>query len=208
MSDPAIYQICHTLSGRTYVGSTNNWKRRRGEHKSELRGGRHCNAHLQRAWNKYGEDAFVFNVLERLPLDQLVTREQFWIDSFPDVFNTCPAAGTTRGLPCTGEKKAKISAANTGRIYSEAAKQRIRAARAVQVITPEAAAKTNAANTGKKRTPEACARISEGLKGIKRSAETRAKVAAANIGRKASPETRAKMAASAVAARAKRKLSS
>lgn len=211
MSDLAIYQIQHIASGKVYVGSTNNWPRRLAEHKAELRGDRHCNAHLQRAWNKHGEPEFVFSVLENLQaINRLVEREQRWIDELGAAisgYNMCPAAGTTRGLPCSDEKKAKISAANTGRVYSEVAKQRIRDARAKQTIIPESIAKTRAANTGLKRTAEFRAHVSACLAGVTRSAETRAKLAAANIGKKASAETRAKMSESAKAARARRKLS-
>ncbi len=204
----AIYEIRHVTSGKVYVGSTNSWKRRQTEHRAELRGGRHCNSHLQKSWTKYGEEAFVFTILEPLSdLGKIVEREQYWIDELGAAetgFNICPAAGTRRGVPHTPEHKAKISAAKMGHVQSEATKALIREKRATQVITPESIDKTRAGNTGKKRTAEFGERISTKLTGITRSAETRAKVAAANIGKKASPETRAKMSASAKAARARR----
>lgn len=209
MNDAVIYQIRHVASGKTYVGSTNSWKRRQMEHRAELRSGRHCNPHLQKSWAKHGEPAFEFSVLEQLAdLDQIVEREQHWIDTLNAAktgFNICPVAGTRRGVPHSPEHKAKISAAKMGHAVAESTKALIREKRAAQIITPESIAKTQAGNTGKKRTAEFCARLSSKLTGITRSPETRAKVAAANIGKKASPETRAKMSASAKAARARRK---
>jgi group I intron endonuclease len=201
MTRPVIYEIRQIGAGKVYVGSTNSWKRRLGEHRSALRSGKHCNKHLQAAWAKYGEEDFEFSVLEFLAdVDQIVEREQHWIDSLCAAtlgFNMCPAAGTTRGLPCSPERAARISAAKLGHIQRESTKALIRAARAAQVITPESIAKTRAGNTGKKRTAEFADRISQKLTGITRSPETRAKVAAANLGKKASVETRTKMSVSA-----------
>lgn len=209
MNSPVVYEIRHIGTGKTYVGSTNSWKRRLSEHKGALRAGKHCNKHLQRAWAKYGESEFDFCVLEHLAdTSGMVEREQHWIDTLQAAvvgFNMCPAAGSRRGVPHTPEHRAKISAAKMGHVQSEEAKALIREKRAAQVITHASAAKTQAKNVGKKRTAEFCARVSSKLTGITRSPETRAKVAAANIGRKASPETRAKMSASAKAARAHRK---
>lgn len=44
-----------------------------------MRNGTHCNEHLQNSWNKYGETAFEFSVVEVLDVDQLDERERYWI---------------------------------------------------------------------------------------------------------------------------------
>ena len=49
-------------------------------HRSSLRRGDHRNAHLQAAWNKYGEDNFEFTVLEFADPNDLLNAEQNWID--------------------------------------------------------------------------------------------------------------------------------
>ena len=77
-----IYSILNKVNGKIYVGLTIDVKRRFKEHKSELRSGIHYNSHLQRAWNKYGEDAFEFNVLEYCSDDKLSDNESWWIDYF------------------------------------------------------------------------------------------------------------------------------
>lgn len=62
-----IYTIRNVVNGRVYVGSTEKttieerWK----QHITNLRGGYHSNKLLQLEWNKYGEDNFVFEVVER-----------------------------------------------------------------------------------------------------------------------------------------------
>lgn len=60
-----VYKITNTVNGKVYIGSTTiGFKNRWATHRNELRNRRHCNKHLQRAWNKYGENAFSFEVLE------------------------------------------------------------------------------------------------------------------------------------------------
>lgn len=200
MPTPAIYEIRHTATGMLYVGSTNDYKRRFAEHRYSLRRGNHYNRHLQSAWKKYGEDAFSFSVLECLSDElELMKREQYWIDATTAVdngFNMCPLAGSTRGVPRSAEHKAKISAANKGRIYSELSKSRIRSARAKQVISPESIEKTRAGNLGRTRTAEMRANISAGCVGKTVTPETRAKMSLANTGKKASDATKAKLAES------------
>lgn len=98
---PGIYAIRHLESGKVYVGSASNISKRWSRHRKELHAGTHKNKHLQAAWNKYGEEAFVFEVLElTIELD---AREQFWIDKTGCLnadkgYNYCPIARSTRGV--------------------------------------------------------------------------------------------------------------
>jgi group I intron endonuclease len=56
--DAGIYKISHAASGRAYVGSAVNIKKRWATHRHALRTGRHHSQKLQRAWSKYGEAEF------------------------------------------------------------------------------------------------------------------------------------------------------
>lgn len=109
-----IYEIVHVESQNRYVGQAKNVNDRIWEHKRLLNNGYHFNSHLQSAWNKYGESAFEFNVLEYSPVDLLTTKEQAWID-FLRVegicYNQCPIASSTRGRKLTKEHKMKIGEA-------------------------------------------------------------------------------------------------
>ena len=52
-----------------YIGQSTQFKKRQADHKSRLRGERHENTKLQEDYNTYGEEAFVFEVIEELPCD-------------------------------------------------------------------------------------------------------------------------------------------
>ncbi len=75
-----IYQIRNIETDGVYVGQTKeSFLRRFYLHQWKLRQGTHDNSHLQRSWNKYGDDKFVFDIVEIVPDDLLDEREQYWI---------------------------------------------------------------------------------------------------------------------------------
>ena len=60
-----IYKIVNNKTGRFYIGSTNNLKRRCSDHITRLNHNYHPNKHLQEDFNKYGRDSFsVVTLLE------------------------------------------------------------------------------------------------------------------------------------------------
>ena len=61
-----IYIIRCISNNKVYIGQSVNLKHRLNEHKRNLRSGIHINKHLQKAFNKYGEKEFAFDVLEVL----------------------------------------------------------------------------------------------------------------------------------------------
>lgn len=77
-----IYEIVHVASGKRYVGNSKNISSRFYAHRYDLKRNQHFCRHLQNAWNKYGEDAFEFRLIERCfdEVAVLLAREQFWID--------------------------------------------------------------------------------------------------------------------------------
>lgn len=75
-----IYQIKNKETGKIYIGSTKDIRKRWSQHKSKLRRGCHSNSYLQNAWNKYGEDAFEFSVLKKVPTNQQFIEEQRYLD--------------------------------------------------------------------------------------------------------------------------------
>lgn len=75
-----LYMIKNLKNKKVYIGITNNPKRRKKRHFSDLRNNKHDSKKLQNAFNKYGEDNFIFEVIfedECSREDILKTEEKF-----------------------------------------------------------------------------------------------------------------------------------
>lgn len=77
-----IYCIENIIDGKKYIGQAKGIKARWMHHKSELRNNSHHNNYLQNAWNKYGENNFIFNILEQCDCSKLDERECYYIDMY------------------------------------------------------------------------------------------------------------------------------
>lgn len=111
-----IYKIQNWIDNKIYIGSSKNIKRRFNAHRSYLNNGIHPNDHLQNAWNIYGHEIFVFEILEVCVEDKLNTIEQKWIDKFDSSnnekgYNLRPTAQESKQ---SEETKRKISIAKKG----------------------------------------------------------------------------------------------
>lgn len=74
-----IYCIKNIINGKMYIGQSHDINWRWTTHKRELKQGRHHNSYLQNAWDKYGDTAFVFMILEECQINQLDELETEWI---------------------------------------------------------------------------------------------------------------------------------
>src|SRR5690606_20339248 len=108
-----IYCIENKINKKFYIGSTNDFSDRFGQHRTALERNDHVNRYLQNAWNKYGADNFEFNILEIIDDEfQLIIREQSYLDDIADAqiyiqtgrgrfvtecYNLSPTAGRTIG---------------------------------------------------------------------------------------------------------------
>lgn len=59
-----IYKIKNTKDGKVYIGSSVDVVDRLYKHRYKLKNNKHFNLHLQRAWNRDGEESFVFEKIE------------------------------------------------------------------------------------------------------------------------------------------------
>ena len=57
-----VYKIVNTVTGHCYIGQSQRVKKRMHEHFRLLRAGKHINPKLQRAFAKYGEQAFKWSL--------------------------------------------------------------------------------------------------------------------------------------------------
>lgn len=128
-----IYNILNKIDGTIYIGSSKDCNMRWNYHRVELRSGRHCNRKLQNAWNKYGEEAFEFRVIEHCSEIALLQREQFYLDqaeSTPGVvlYNlSAIARGSSMSIEARlrRSKEMKGNKLGLGYKHSESAKQKM-----------------------------------------------------------------------------------
>jgi len=110
-----IYKITNTITQDFYIGSAINFKNRKWGHISSLRKNKHKNQFVQNSWNKYGEEAFIFEVLEVIDKkENLILREQYWIDTLSPTFNFSKIAGSPLGVKHTQKSRKNMSLAHIG----------------------------------------------------------------------------------------------
>lgn len=127
-----IYQIRNLVNGKIYVGSTENLFLRKNSHFYTLKKSIHRNNKLQNSYNKYGEQNFIFEVIEFIEnKNKLLEIEQYWINILNVIekgYNIQPKAGK---ICITDEIRKKMSGKtpwNKGKtgIYSEETLQKMK----------------------------------------------------------------------------------
>lgn len=164
-----IYKIINKITGHYYVGKSKDLKKRWRKHKSYLNKNNHCNHYIQSDWNKYGESAFEFVIVEYLdPNDTLLTEvEQTYLDKFVEdrkngIHNCYNISITSDSSIFSEETRKKISEALSGekhpfhgKTHSDEAKKKM----------SESRKGANNHNYGKKFSEETCRKLSEAKKG-------------------------------------------
>lgn len=127
-----IYIITNVLENKHYIGQSVHCLERFSKHKSLLRKNIHSNPHLQNSWNKHGEKAFTFEVLEEYENEFLFSFENFWCNML-NVHNRLHGYNSDSINP-TGslnhhhskETIEKIRKANTGKKHSKETKEKLK----------------------------------------------------------------------------------
>ena len=191
MKQQGIYKIRNLVNQKFYVGSSNNVYERFRAHKKLLRGNRHHSPHLQAAWNKYGSDCFVFEIIAHVvAVEDLFTAENGWLQQWAgksECYNAgrsaeAPMRGRTGaaspnfGVPVPLERKAAISLAlkayyagdpanhpRVGKTHSEETKAQIKAAKLANPTTHW---------LGKERSEETKAKIGDAQRGVAKGPRT------------------------------------
>lgn len=191
-----IYCILCTANGKRYVGQSRNVQRRLQDHLSNLRHGKHYNAHLQAAVQKYGIESFETFVLERCEEGMLDIRERAWISYYhctnPE-FGFNRESGGNAQKQISEETRARIGEARRKRQISDETRARVSKTMRQKWATPETRAKMLKNHHGRPHTPEARAKMSEALRQRYANPEARAKLSASRLGKKLTPETRARI---------------
>lgn len=85
-----VFMVKNTANGKVLLGSSLNLEGPLNSHKFMLTIGRHRNAAVQKDWNEFGGDKFVFEILEVVKVkdnpdfninDELTLLEEIWIEN-------------------------------------------------------------------------------------------------------------------------------
>lgn len=168
-----IYCITNLENNKKYYGQALNVERRLNTHKWELMGNYHHNAHLQNSWNKYGKDAFKFDLVVACKVKYLDRLERLYIrvnNTMNNEFGYNKESGGNKNKFASKETRRKIGLSKKG---------------------------PNHPNFGKNLSKETCMRISKALTGNTLSKKHREKISENNahywLGKHLSKETRQKL---------------
>ena len=108
-----VYQITFKNSEKRYIGSAIKLSNRKKAHISQLRNNKHPNKHLQNAFNKYGEDNYIFKPLLICDASNCLLYEQMVLDFFtPEkLYNKRIIAESNYGIKYPEEVKEKLRSA-------------------------------------------------------------------------------------------------
>ena len=122
-----IYQILNLINGKRYIGSAagRGFDDRWDKHRKQLGNKQHHSIKLQRAWDKYGVDSFVFEIIEKCESVDCIRREQHYLDTvlfascnnnkFNKLgYNICRIAGSTLGVKLSDQTRQRMSIAKRG----------------------------------------------------------------------------------------------
>jgi len=113
-----IYGFFCKTTGKLYIGSSVQLSERFNRH---VKGAR-SNVLLQNAINKYNIHDFIFIVFEYCEPEDLILREQIYIDSLKPEFNILQVAGSLLGYKHSADSIAKISKARIGKTHTPVTK--------------------------------------------------------------------------------------
>lgn len=173
-----IYAFTNLNDGSRYVGQARNIEKRRADHLSMLRRGKHTNRRFQRAFIRDGEGAFCFEVLCYCDVSRLCDAEQRFLDVLPALYNFSPIAQANGAGERDAEAKANIKS-GVKRAFERDPSYRKRQHDSYMArlqSDPSLRVKLRDAQIGKKQSIETRAKRSASVKATKGPAEHRALV--------------------------------
>ncbi|MEH1808424.1 NUMOD3 domain-containing DNA-binding protein [Nostoc sp.] len=200
-----VYIIRCTVNNFVYIGSAASKKGFRGRliyHLWQLKTGKHHSPILQNHFNKYGIEAFTFEIALVCPPEKCIDFEQVFINAIGlgtqnKSYNINPSVRSYLGRKIKGESKLR------GRKASAETRRKISEAHKGKVVSEETRKKLSQSLKGRKMPPESVARRAEKQRGQKRSLEFCENVRRRNLENPLSLEARRKIAQTATDANSK-----
>lgn len=133
MIKTGIYKIINKISKKFYIGSTSSkggFAERWRIHIRDLKQNKHHSKHLQRAWNKYGNENFQFEIIIYCDPEKCIFFEQKCLDVYKpwlkeNGYNENKNANSMLGFKHSDETKNLISQKQIGRKISDQTRLKI-----------------------------------------------------------------------------------
>lgn len=159
------------LTGKIYVGSAQNIKRRLTSYYTISFLEQETSMYICRSLLKHGYSSFGLSILEYCSVENLVQREQYYIDTLKPGYNICKTAGSTLGKAHSEDTKGRISVSKKGTyqgennsffggVHSEESRKRMSEIKLGTTLSDIIKAKISASKRGKKFTEEHTANLS------------------------------------------------
>ena len=98
-----IYQITNKINGKKYIGQSRDIARRLREHKSK-----ESNPRLKKDFEKFGINAFSFDVLEECELNELDIKERWYISQIKPKYNIASGGKGAAGHKLAAKVREKL----------------------------------------------------------------------------------------------------
>lgn len=114
-----IYKILNIKTNQFYIGSSINFHKRKLEHKNDLKKNIHHSTYMQRSYNKYGKNNFIFEILANCPEEYLKKLEQWFVDTLKPKYNIAKDVIRPQiGKKLSKERKLQISKLHFNNTYN------------------------------------------------------------------------------------------
>lgn len=150
MDKSGIYTITNLIDNKIYVGYATNFRKRKGDHFANLNNNKHKNIHLQRAYNKYGRNNFVCELIEECEVKHLTSQENYWS-------NLLDTHNPKRGY------NIRPTGVDTLVSHSQETRDKISRALKGKKLSPEHIEKCRLSNLGRIHTEEENEKVRQGI---------------------------------------------
>lgn len=176
-----VYKITNMVNKKVYIGQTDRLNQREREHFYKLERNEHHNQFLQKSYNKYGKENFIFEVLEES--DNLNECELHWINNYGGINSELnynlkdPTSKEWSNYVKVKQSKATLGENNPnyGNKWSEEQKEK---------LSKMKKGKTLEELIGKEKAELVKQKMSNSQKGRKHTEEVKEKIRQSNIGEK------------------------
>jgi group I intron endonuclease len=126
MTETGIYKIQSKCKPeRIYIGSAVDISDRWRCHLKDLRKSKHHSKKLQRHYDKYGESDLIFSLITGCEKEELLSKEQWFIDIYNPYFNGSKIAGSCLGMIRSEESRKKMSLAQKNHKTSDETRKKL-----------------------------------------------------------------------------------